>query len=977
MFIGMPNCDSALDSLGAIRLRTVVAVFGIVAIIALACGEPPPTEPGPTQTPTTITLDQTSATLDALGATQQLAATVKDQDDKTMAVTVTWSNSDDDVATVSSSGLVTAEGNGTTSITATHAGLKASATVTVKQKVDSYQDVVGDGQTAVVTQTLADSLGITILDRLGNPVEGMAMHFQNLAEGSVVSPNPVTSDSEGRVRAEWTLGRTAGIQSADAHPEGDGGLYSFYADALPDVVDSLAMIGGDSQLGIPGERLYTNLYVATTDRFGNAITGQQVDFVVTSGGGTIDPTTGITGPNGAVASWWLGNSVGEQTAEARAPGLKGSPVVFTARAVIPSVSRVEPDTIRERFSATVYGTDFIVGETVPFVDGMATLVTEWTDTSITFEVPEFDCRPARPVDVWLWTFGRHSDTVSTMLQPTSMVYQYGYPTASLGIEVGEQLLIGSPSAFCLQFAPADAGEEYLFGVEVALEDPGTTAPFVITSEVGAAAGAPAYSSAAIPMRSTRTSVAARSARLARRSRRNRAEMRLRSFERTALTRVARTGIGSGAQAAGLLPQSPVPGQAIPINVPNLNASDPCTDYTTVSAVVKRVSARSVFLTDAANPAADSVTDAELQGFSDTLNSFIHPVTTEYFGPVSDVDGNGVSYILFSIEVNKLEDGSIGGFTFAGDMRTPAECAGTNGGEIIYAEVPDPANDAGTVARSKQEVLFEFPKTLAHEYTHLIQNGFWWEEGFGAPMPLWEAEGHATLAEEVVGHAILGNSPGQDYGAGVALGAGSAGWYDGLFADLATYYGWDGATSRYSGAPETCSMFGPPPDGTGAACDPAWTPATAWSFMRYLSDRFGPTWAGGEAGLAQSIMRETGSHGSDNISYVMPVGFPDILAGWAAMHFADDRLAGLADSLTMTSWDLADIMGSLGSAAQLAPATFGFAEFSELRVVRAGGTSYTVVSSDVPHSALAVKIRHQNGIEASSGLRSMLWVVRTR
>jgi hypothetical protein len=305
MLLGMPNCASALDSLSTIRLRAVVSVFGIAAIITLACGEPPPTEPEPsptpTPTPTTITLDRTSATLDALGATQQLTATVRDRDNKAMVVTITWSSSNDDVASVSSSGLVTAEGNGTTSITATHAALEASATVTVQQKVDSYQDVVGDGQTAVVTQALADSLGITVLDRLGNPVEGLAMQFQNLAEGSVVSPNPATSDSQGRVRAEWTLGRTAGIQSADAHREGDGGVYSFYANALPDVVDSLVMIGGDSQLGIPGERLYTNLYVATTDRFGNAITGQEVDFVVTSGGGTIDPTTRITGPNGAVA----------------------------------------------------------------------------------------------------------------------------------------------------------------------------------------------------------------------------------------------------------------------------------------------------------------------------------------------------------------------------------------------------------------------------------------------------------------------------------------------------------------------------------------------------------------------------------------------------------------------------------------------------------------------------------------------------
>jgi hypothetical protein len=55
------------------------------------------------------------------------------------------------------------------------------------------------------------------------------------------------------------------------------------------------------------------------------------------------------------------------------------------------------------------------------------------------------------------------------------------------------------------------------------------------------------------------------------------------------------------------------------------------------------------------------------------------------------------------------------------------------------------------------------------------------------------------------------------------------------------------------------------------------------------------------------------------------------------------LAGIADSLTMTSWDLSDIMESLGSAAGFAPTTYGFAEFNKASIVRAGGTSYTVVS----------------------------------
>ena len=67
--------------------------------------------------PTGVSLNKTSATLTSKGATLQLTATVSPTEaaDKT----VTWKSSNENVATVSSSGLVTAVGNGTTTITVT------------------------------------------------------------------------------------------------------------------------------------------------------------------------------------------------------------------------------------------------------------------------------------------------------------------------------------------------------------------------------------------------------------------------------------------------------------------------------------------------------------------------------------------------------------------------------------------------------------------------------------------------------------------------------------------------------------------------------------------------------------------------------------------------------------------------------------------------------------------------------------------
>ncbi len=76
-------------------------------LLLLACGDggttptSPPTPPIPVAT--SITLSATSLSFSTVGATQQLSATVKDQNGATMSgATVSWSSSSASVATVSS-----------------------------------------------------------------------------------------------------------------------------------------------------------------------------------------------------------------------------------------------------------------------------------------------------------------------------------------------------------------------------------------------------------------------------------------------------------------------------------------------------------------------------------------------------------------------------------------------------------------------------------------------------------------------------------------------------------------------------------------------------------------------------------------------------------------------------------------------------------------------------------------------------------
>ena len=150
------NKLSLRGSGGPSRLVCTVALLGGVAWAA-GCGdgatEPAPATPDPPR-PTTVMVSPATAALTALGATVQLAVEVRDQNGQAMAgATVTWATDSAEVATVNSSGLVTAAGNGTSTITATAGSVSGTAAVTVAQEVGAVA-VSPDADTLVAGDTV-------------------------------------------------------------------------------------------------------------------------------------------------------------------------------------------------------------------------------------------------------------------------------------------------------------------------------------------------------------------------------------------------------------------------------------------------------------------------------------------------------------------------------------------------------------------------------------------------------------------------------------------------------------------------------------------------------------------------------------------------------------------------------------------------------------------------------------------------------
>src|SRR5690606_2192585 len=122
--------------------RLLIAVVGTLT----ACGggssspTPPPPPPPPPPAVASVAITPSSAELD-VGQNRQLTAQPRDADGNSLSRTVSWQSSSAAVATVNSSGLVTAVSAGSAQITATSEGKSASAAITVNPVIIAVASV--------------------------------------------------------------------------------------------------------------------------------------------------------------------------------------------------------------------------------------------------------------------------------------------------------------------------------------------------------------------------------------------------------------------------------------------------------------------------------------------------------------------------------------------------------------------------------------------------------------------------------------------------------------------------------------------------------------------------------------------------------------------------------------------------------------------------------------------------------------------
>ena len=313
------------------RLLLFISAIASVALWTYACGDGTTEPPRYFPEPTTVTVSPAATELAALDATVQLSAEVEDQQGWVMAgATVTWASSATAVATVDATGLVTAVGNGTATITATAGEASGSAAVTVAQVVSSVTVAPAEANFAALSDTLR--LTAEAFDANGHAVAGAELSWETSddAVATVDAAGLLTTVANGTATITATAGEASGSTAV----------------TVAQVVSSVTVVPAEANFGALGDTL--RLAAAAFDVNGHAVAGAEFSWE------SSDSTVATVDASGLVTTM----ARGSVTITATSGSVSGSAVVSIAQvvrtvAVTPDTATVmEGDTLRVAATAT-------------------------------------------------------------------------------------------------------------------------------------------------------------------------------------------------------------------------------------------------------------------------------------------------------------------------------------------------------------------------------------------------------------------------------------------------------------------------------------------------------------------------------------------------------------------------------------------------------------------------------------------------
>lgn len=124
----------------------------------------------------------------------------------------------------------------------------------------------------------------------------------------------------------------AGTYTIRASATGLSGAVSNSVTVVAGAAVFIAEAGGQNQVGTVGQALAQPLKVRVTDQYGNAVSGFNVAFAVSTNGGTLSTPTPTNAAGETSVIWTFGTTTGSHQVTATATGLTNSPIIFNATA---------------------------------------------------------------------------------------------------------------------------------------------------------------------------------------------------------------------------------------------------------------------------------------------------------------------------------------------------------------------------------------------------------------------------------------------------------------------------------------------------------------------------------------------------------------------------------------------------------------------------------------------------------------------
>ncbi|HEU4642920.1 MAG TPA: hypothetical protein VFS44_10745 [Gemmatimonadaceae bacterium] len=442
------------------------------------------------------------------------------------------------------------------------------------------------------------------------------------------------------------------------------------------------------------------------------------------------------------------------------------------------------------------------------------------------------------------------------------------------------------------------------------------------------------------------------------------EGRIRAMERRVLPlgRPAGARIEASVRAATSAATLPALGDTLSFKVPDPNADNACTTFSTVKSVVKAIGRHGIIVQDTAAPSG-GFTSSDFSAIVQEFDDAIYPADTVHFGSPSDIDGNDHVYLLFTPKVNAATtrgaNGVLQGFFFGGDLFPPSQCAESNQGELFYLLVPDPQGKFSD-ARSASSVRQDTRGTIAHEFQHMINEGTRIAENVPGES-VWLNEALSHFAEELVGRDEHG------FGDTRELGIADVADAQNNFADFNAFFGNNIVRLRDFLA-DTGTI-----GATSVHADSSLrVRGAAWSLLRWSADHF----SGGNVAAFTRALVAGPDTSVDNLLARTGAPFDTLMAGWLVANYADDGgISGLASLDTYSSWKLREVEAAVNNGVfPLQPIALGSAA-PTTRIVASAAAVYFEVGVDAGGARVIGELAPDGGAVTFPGAR--MYVLRVR